>query len=152
VIYEGRDGGMDKPVIAAHAGGFNTGSVGVALLGTFDSVGPTQAQYNSLVHLLRWRLSVARVNPAAGFGTIAGDFSGSRFPSGWSVVFANAIIGHRDVDLTDCPGSTFYGRLAGLRNDVQAGIVIPPPPPTTAATAATTTSTTTTTPATTTTT
>ncbi len=126
VIYEGRDGGMDKPVIAAHAGGFNTGSVGVALLGTFSSVGPTAAQYNSLVHLLRWRLSVGRVDPAAGFGTIAGDFSGSRFPAGFSTVFLNAIIGHRDVDLTDCPGNSMYGMLTRLRSDVQAGIVIPP--------------------------
>ncbi|HZP28171.1 MAG TPA: peptidoglycan recognition protein [Acidimicrobiia bacterium] len=138
-IFEGRDGGMDKPVIAAHAGGFNTGSVGVALLGTFDSVGPTTAQWNSLVHLLRWRLSVGRVNAVVGFTTTAGDFAGSRFPAGTVVSFPNAIIGHRDVDQTDCPGTSFYGMLGSLRDQVQAGIVIPP------TTTSTTTSTTTTT-------
>ena len=148
-IFEGRDGGIDKPVIAAHAGGFNTNSVGIALIGTFGSTRPPQAQWNSLVHLLRWRLSVGRVNPAAPFTTTVGAFDGARYPAG-TMSFGNAILMHRDVDLTDCPGNAFYSQLADLRNQVQSGIVIPPLPPST--TAATTTTTTTTMPATTTTT
>jgi uncharacterized protein with LGFP repeats len=146
-IFEGRAGGIDRPVIAAHAGGFNTGSVGIALIGTFSSTQPTTAQYNALVSLLRWRLSTGRVNPADGFITTAGDFAGARVPAGTAVYFPNSIIGHRDVDLTDCPGGSMYGMLGRLRSDVQAGIVIPP-----TTTAAPTTTTTTTAPATTTTT
>ena len=34
-IYEGRYGGVDRNVVGAHALGFNTGSVGIALLGTY---------------------------------------------------------------------------------------------------------------------
>ena len=34
-IYEGRFGGIDRNVVGAHALGFNTGSVGIALLGTY---------------------------------------------------------------------------------------------------------------------
>jgi hypothetical protein len=138
-IFEGRAGGIDQPVIAAHAGGFNTGSVGVALLGTFTSVSPTQAQYNSLVSLLRWRLSIARVDPARGFYTTAGNFDGQRFPAGMVLGFPNAIIGHRDVDLTDCPGTKMYNLLPQLRNDVEKGLSFPPT--TTAATSTTTTTT-----------
>jgi uncharacterized protein with LGFP repeats len=141
-IYEGRAGGIDQPVIAAHAGGFNTGSVGIALMGTFDNAQPTPAQYNALVSLLQWRLSVGRVNAAAGVAVTAASFDGARYPGGTQVWFPNAIVGHRDVDLTDCPGNAFYARLAQLRADVQPGVFIPPLP---AATAATTTSTTTTT-------
>ena len=36
-IFEGRGGGLIQNVIGAHAQGFNTGSVGVAVLGTYDS-------------------------------------------------------------------------------------------------------------------
>ena len=36
-IYEGRFGGVDRNVVGAHALGFNTGSVGIALLGTYGS-------------------------------------------------------------------------------------------------------------------
>ena len=34
-VYEGRFGGIDRNVVGAHAQGFNTGSVGVALIGTY---------------------------------------------------------------------------------------------------------------------
>ena len=37
-VYEGRFGGVDRNVVGAHAQGFNTGSVGVALLGTYEDV------------------------------------------------------------------------------------------------------------------
>jgi hypothetical protein len=138
-IFEGRDGGIDKPVIAAHAGGFNTSSVGVALLGTFTSVQPTQAQYNALVSLLRWRLSIARVDPRIGYIATAGSFAGARVPAGTQVYLPNGIIGHRDVDLTDCPGDKMYALLPQLRNDVEKGLSFPPT--TTAATSTTTTTT-----------
>ena len=36
-IFEGRAGGIDKPVIGAHTGGFNTGSVGIAVIGNGSS-------------------------------------------------------------------------------------------------------------------
>src|SRR5207245_3065760 len=36
-IFEGRYGGVDRNVVGAHAQGFNQGSVGVALIGTYDS-------------------------------------------------------------------------------------------------------------------
>ena len=36
-IYEGRYGGVDRNVVGAHALGFNSGSVGIAVLGTYGS-------------------------------------------------------------------------------------------------------------------
>ena len=62
-IYEGRGGGIDRNVIGAHAQGFNTGTVGVALIGNFTAATPTQAQQAALVRLLAWRLDVAHVDP-----------------------------------------------------------------------------------------
>ena len=35
-VYEGRYGGSERNVVGAHARGFNTGSVGVAVIGTFS--------------------------------------------------------------------------------------------------------------------
>src|SRR5213083_2249951 len=42
-VFEGRYGGVDKNVIGAHAEGFNTGSVGVALIGNYSSASVAQA-------------------------------------------------------------------------------------------------------------
>jgi len=121
-IFEGRMGGIDKAVVAAHAGGFNTSSTGVALIGSFSTEQPPQAQWSSLVDLLAWKLSLHHVDPSAGFTTTAGSFSGSKFAAGASVSFPNAIVGHQDVDFTECPGAAFYPRLAELRSAVQPKI------------------------------
>ena len=42
-IFEGRWGGVDRNVVGAHAQGFNQGSVGVALIGSYDSTSITPA-------------------------------------------------------------------------------------------------------------
>ena len=62
-VYEGRGGGIDQNVIGAHAQGFNSGTVGVALLGNFTAAVPTKAQQDALVQLLAWRLDIAHIDP-----------------------------------------------------------------------------------------
>ena len=43
-VYEGRYGGIDRNVVGAHAQGFNTGSVGVALIGTYGQSGTARGR------------------------------------------------------------------------------------------------------------
>src|SRR5204863_533710 len=62
-VFEGRYGGVDKNVIGAHAEGFNTGSIGVALIGSYQTTAPTAAEKTALVNLLAWRLDLAHVDP-----------------------------------------------------------------------------------------
>ena len=62
-VFEGRYGGVDKNVIGAHAEGFNTGSFGVALIGTYDAAQPAGGRADALVKLLAWRLDLAHVDP-----------------------------------------------------------------------------------------
>jgi hypothetical protein len=115
-IWEGRAGGIDEPVLGAHAGGFNGVSTGIAVLGTFmDSVPPPPA-LAALAELLAWKLSLhgvpargevrVEVNPADAFYT--------PFRPGQRVLLPR-IAGHRDGDLTDCPGDAFYHRLPSVR-------------------------------------
>ena len=62
-VFEGRAGGIDRNVIGAHAEGFNTGSVGVALIGNYSATVDRPAAEHALVGLLAWRLDVAHVDP-----------------------------------------------------------------------------------------
>ena len=107
-VFEGRFGGVDKNVIGAHAEGFNTGSVGVALLGNYGSTGMTAAARSALVRLLAWRLDVAHVDPLSAFTWPSGG--NPRFPTGVPV-FLRPVSGHRDVGFTSCPGSVVYAQL-----------------------------------------
>ena len=38
--WEGRAGGLASTVVGAHAGGFNSGTFGVSMLGNYESVNP----------------------------------------------------------------------------------------------------------------
>jgi len=133
-IWEGRYGGMTKPVIGAHTGGFNTDSFGVALIGTFTSTTPPAAMMSAAEKVFAWRLGAYYRDPSATTTMRAGSFSGSRFPAGSTVTF-NVVSGHRDADTTTCPGSIAYGKLPTVRTAVKsligAGLVAPTISPTT---------------------
>jgi hypothetical protein len=110
-VFEGRYGGVDKNVIGAHAEGFNTGSVGVAVLGTYGSAAPPAVARTALENLLAWRLDLAHVDPLSSLTWTSGG--NARFPSGVPVVL-RAVSGHRDTGFTSCPGAAFYAQLGAI--------------------------------------
>ena len=110
-IYEGRFGGAERNVVGAHAQGFNTGSVGIAVLGTYSGATPSQAAQEAVAKLVAWRLDLAHVDPAALLTSVSGG--SNRFASGVPVLL-RAVSGHRDTGFTDCPGDVFYARLNTL--------------------------------------
>ena len=110
-VYEGRFGGTDRNVVGAHARGFNTGSVGVALLGTYGDTQPSTAAQEAIARLLAWRLDLTHVDPTSFLTYLSGG--SERYASGIPVVL-NAVSGHRDTGFTECPGAALYGRLGSL--------------------------------------
>jgi flagellar hook assembly protein FlgD len=116
-IFEGRYGGLDRPVIGAHALGFNTGAVGVRVIGDYASSPITPAARASLERLLAWRLDVAHVDPLSLVTRISGG--SPKFPRGVPVLL-RAVSGHRDVNFTDCPGNGLYAQLPQIAKDVAA--------------------------------
>ena len=62
-IYEGRYGGVASAVTGAQVLGFNSMSAGVSLIGTFQSVAPSQAALTSLENLLAWKLDLSHLDP-----------------------------------------------------------------------------------------
>ena len=116
-VFEGRYGGVDKNVIGAHAEGFNTGSVGVALIGTYQTTAPTAAEKTALTSLLAWRLDIAHVDPLSTLTYTSGG--NARFPVG-TPVFLRAVSGHRDTGFTTCPGAVLYGQLGALARQAAA--------------------------------
>ena len=126
-IYEGRHSrdyapgetptGRDtsgRGVTGAHAQGFNSGTVGVALLGTLTSKDATAAAQDALERLLTWEAYSTGLDPEAS-STYVNPVSGQQ------ATFPN-IGGHRDVGATECPGSAFYSTLPAIRADVDARI------------------------------
>jgi N-acetylmuramoyl-L-alanine amidase-like protein len=110
-VFEGRYGGIDRNVVGAHAQGFNTGSVGVALLGTYTRAAAPPAALRSLEALLAWRLDLAHVDPRSALTYLSGG--NPRFGAGVPV-FLRAVSGHRDTGYTSCPGNALYRQLPAI--------------------------------------
>ncbi|WP_426573394.1 DUF4214 domain-containing protein [Aquihabitans sp. McL0605] len=122
-IWEGRSGGVTKPIVGGHAQGFNTGSVGVSFLGQFEpGASPTAAQPSSAAlsaaaQVIGWKLGLYGIDPT---GTVSVTSGGSnKWPAG-TVLTLNRIIGHRDVGYTACPGANLYSQLPAVRTAAKA--------------------------------
>lgn len=116
-VYEGRAGGIDRSVVGAHALGFNTGSVGIAVLGTYTDSAPSPAAQDALARTLAWRLDLAHVDPVSTLTVISGG--SERYPAGKPVAL-RAVSGHRDTGLTECPGNALYAQLDAIAARAQA--------------------------------
>jgi hypothetical protein len=117
-IYEGRSTGGGRHdgedtsglgVVGAHASGHNTGSVGIAILGTYteDGVTPNEAALDAVTAIAAWKLGTRGIDPGA----------------------PGVLIGHRDVVATGCPGNGCHRRLPELRERTRRRITGPAPAP-----------------------
>jgi hypothetical protein len=113
-IFEGRAGGIENAVVGAQAQGYNDQSTGIANLGTFSTVGQTDAGLNALARLLSWKLALHGVPPQGKVLVRSGGGSLNRYPAGAEVEL-DTISGHRDGDATSCPGDGLYSQLPRLR-------------------------------------
>jgi|GEM_PF-1285429 len=111
-IYEGRAGSMYAPVVGVHAGGFNTGTVGVAMLGTYDSA-PSNATQAAVGTIIGYRLGMHRVDPRGSMSYRTGEGENSRYQN--TTVTLPRVFGHRDVSFTACPGNGGYAVLPMIR-------------------------------------
>ncbi len=120
-IYEGRWAGDYRPgaghtgersganVRGAHAIYHNANTIGIALMGTYDTIDPSPAMLNSLVTLLAWKCARWGIDPLA-----RGAFHAS---NGANENLFN-ICGHRDTSATDCPGQRVEPMLPAIRTRV----------------------------------
>jgi hypothetical protein len=115
-IYEGRYSGDDgipahdkdgNVVTAFHTAGFNSGNLGIALLGTFVDRGPTDAAKESLIKLIAALSRFHGLDPRAMI-TYKNPISGVTRD-------VTTVGGHRDWMKTDCPGGTMYAELDSVR-------------------------------------
>ena len=112
-IYEGRSGSLSARAgtmpVGAHAAPFNTGTVGVSVMGDYSTVRAPQAAMDTLADLLAWQLGRAGLDPTGSSGMKAPG-TASR-PAGQDLP---RVLGHRDVSATVCPGLDIYSRLGSV--------------------------------------
>jgi hypothetical protein len=105
-LFAGRDPGEGNPTLVrgAHFCGRNTGTLGICMLGNFESADPTDLALNTLTGTLVNLSLVLGIDP----------LSSSNHATG----FLDHIAGHRDGCATLCPGENLYAIIGEIRNRV----------------------------------
>ena len=101
-IWEGRYGGVDKPVVGAHTLGYNEYSFAMSAIGNFDIAQPPQVMLDAYASLFAWKLSLSNIRADASHLWVKDRY-------------LQAINGHRDVGQTACPGRYLYAKIPSIR-------------------------------------
>ncbi|MFF4354488.1 peptidoglycan recognition protein [Streptomyces sp. NPDC001530] len=114
-IYEGRAGGVDRPVTGAHAQGFNHRTAGVAAIGTFTAgtVVP-RAMTEAIAALAAWKLGLSGIDPRAKVRLVSSN-NLARYRAGTAAELPT-VAGHNDGFMTSCPGAALTARLPEIRD------------------------------------
>ena len=101
-IWEGRYGGVDRPVVGAHTLNYNDYSFAMSAIGNYDIKKPRDVMLRAYGSLFAWKLSLHGVDASS-----TKQWVGSRN--------FQAINGHRDAASTACPGRYLYAKLRLIR-------------------------------------
>ncbi|WP_086564889.1 N-acetylmuramoyl-L-alanine amidase [Streptomyces africanus] len=112
-VFEGRAGGMDKPVLGAHTYGFNTATSSVSVLGDYSKTTANSAVRASVAKVAAWKLGLYGIDPTGTTVLTAGADNG-KYKAGQKVTL-HRISGHRDGYPTECPGQHLYDDLPQIR-------------------------------------
>ncbi|WP_228040350.1 peptidoglycan recognition protein family protein [Streptomyces chromofuscus] len=114
-IYEGRAGGVDRPVTGAHTLGFNHRTTGIAAIGTFTAGAEVpRVMTEAIAALAAWKLGLSGTDPRAKVRLVSSN-SHSRYAAGTPVALP-ALAGHNDGYMTSCPGAALTARLPQIRD------------------------------------
>ncbi|WP_327247780.1 FG-GAP-like repeat-containing protein [Streptomyces sp. NBC_01320] len=117
-VFEGRAGGIDKPVQGAHTYGFNTDTSSISVLGDYNTATTNPAVRESIAKVAAWKLGLYGINPA-GTVVLTAAAANGKYTAGQKVTL-NRISGHRDGYPTECPGNNLYADLPAIRTLAQA--------------------------------
>ncbi|MET8773612.1 N-acetylmuramoyl-L-alanine amidase [Nocardia sp. NPDC004654] len=119
-IFEGRHGGLDRPVQGAHAGGFNENTSGVAFMGNHESEIPSEQAVTAVGKFVGWRARVAGLDPQGHTTMYSEGTEYTPYAEGEAVRLP-IVFAHRDVGNTSCPGDAAYELMDRIR-DIAAGV------------------------------
>ena len=118
-IYEGRRGGLTRNVNGAHALGFNTGSFGISVMGDYSSLAASAVARDSVMKVAAWKLLSTFRSDIHEKSSWRVSVNGTRWSRG-TMVSMPRFFGHRDVNLTSCPGNGLYSTMDNLRWGIQS--------------------------------
>ena len=120
-VYEGRRGSLAAASgtmpVGAHAAPFNTGSMGLSVMGDYTTTGVTDAAMSALADVVAWQMGRAGLSATGSSGMISPGTAAR--PKGQNL---GRVFAHRDVSATACPGDDIYSRIGWIARAADARI------------------------------
>lgn len=110
-IFKGRDpqgAGDEDNIIGAHYCAKNTGTMGICVLGNYETVAPTNASVASLTDLITWKCAQENMLPE----------DEELHPKNTGSLLKH-VVGHLNGCATECPGDSLYLLLPSIRTEVR---------------------------------
>ncbi len=120
-VYQGRAGGMRRPVVGAQAEGINAQTAGISAIGDYDKARPSKQTINGIVKYLAWRLSLEGIKATGKTRLISSGGSSQRTPKGKRMRVPR-IFNHGFTNYTDCAGQYLNKMIPKIRKKVQRRI------------------------------
>ncbi len=121
-LYEGRAGGLKRPVVGAQAQGFNSQTTSIASIGDHTTEAPTSQAQRSIIQFLAWKMAMNHATPASGTVQIASAGGPeNRYPAG-TVITVPRVLGHTALGLTACPGGAMIPLVPRIQAAAQKRI------------------------------
>lgn len=111
--WEGRAGGLDQTLVGAHAGGFNTGTSGISMIGNYDVTWPSGEVLETVARWAAYKLTRYGYDPNTDT-ELSGGPPSDRYPE-WTTITTPRVFPHQTTSRTACPGQYLLGGLTAIR-------------------------------------
>jgi len=134
-LYEGRAGGMARPIMGAHAEGVNSQTTGIATIGDHRAKTATRRERRMIVKFLAWKFDLAGIAAAGRTRLLSSGGSSARASHG-ERLRVTPVFSHSYTNYTECAGTALRAQIPQIRRAVQRRLdhypvgapVVPPEP------------------------
>lgn len=114
-VYEGRKGSIVDAVTGAHAGGFNSGTMGVSAMGNYETAAAPTAVVQAIGKVAGWKLAQYGADPTGRVTLTSAGGGTARYREGEQVTLPR-VFAHREVGYTACPGVNLFSQMGAIRS------------------------------------